>query len=287
MKGISLLPSLPLSLRYVIKWESGLCLFLSFIFFWGFSSLLLLPLPSERVEVPLCLSVLGKGWTRRRLGVLWDALRGVKASVKGLSRYSRVSCKQWFSFSHLRNYCVVHPKDVKFFPLHLCAVFILAIFACSFVTVSSCIDFASTRLGGPFSISVLIWRYNVPAWFGSWYIFRTSDFVICFWAAWWVRLPWFSTIWGYVYDWLGVLGCDGLALDCGNMGRGVPQSCGCCRGWKWAICLNKMGLLESVVHRNFPNRDCRQRLRKSESIQHKMDSRQSVFLRAVVVQARE
>lgn len=104
MKGV-LPPSLPLSLSPSLptvcnKMRIGLvsvsCIHFFFLF-WGFSSLPLLPLPSERVEVPLCLSVLGKGWTRRRLGVLWDALRGVKASVKGLSRHSRVSCNDSLS----------------------------------------------------------------------------------------------------------------------------------------------------------------------------------------------
>ncbi len=84
-----------------------------------------------------------------------------------------------------------------------------------------------------------------------------------------------------------MFGCDGLALDRGNMGREVPWSRGCCRGWELAICLNKMGLLESVVHRSFSNRDCRQRPRKSKFIQHEMVSRQSVFLRVVVMQARK
>ncbi len=87
MKGV-LPPSLPLSLSPSLppvcnKMRIGLVSVSSIHFFGGFSGLPLLPLPSERVEVPLCLSVLGKGWTRRRLGGLWDALRGVKASVKG------------------------------------------------------------------------------------------------------------------------------------------------------------------------------------------------------------
>ncbi len=96
MKGISLLPSLSPSLPTVCnKMRIGLvyvsCIHFFFLF-WGFSSLPLLPLPSERVEVPLCLSVLGKGWTRRRLGVLWmlyskrcESLRkGVIAILKGM-----------------------------------------------------------------------------------------------------------------------------------------------------------------------------------------------------------
>jgi len=121
MKGV-LPPSLPLSLSPSLptvcnKMRIGLvsvsCIHFFFLF-GGFSSLPLLPLPSERVEVPLCLPVPGKGWTRRRLGVLWDALRGVKASVKGLSRYSRVCCND-LSLSHLQTYCVVRPKDAKSF----------------------------------------------------------------------------------------------------------------------------------------------------------------------------
>ncbi len=92
MKVISLLPSLSPSLPTVCnKMRIGL-VSISFIhFFWGFSSLPLLPLPSERVEVPLCLSVLGKGWTRRRLGGLWMLYsKRCESLRKGLSRYSRV-----------------------------------------------------------------------------------------------------------------------------------------------------------------------------------------------------